>query len=103
MVIVMTVIPCCLFDNCPAEREHTEQHASNDAEEHSSGDEDGCGTCSPFFTCSTCSTAINLATPFTYNLEPITVQESNIQYGFYTSLDTSFFLNAIWQPPKTIS
>ena len=46
-LLFLFAIPCCTFDNCPEDKIALQ----SDHEE----DDDDCGSCSPFFTCTGCS------------------------------------------------
>jgi hypothetical protein len=47
-LLFLFAIPCCTFDNCPEDKIAMEA-------DHEEGDDDNCGSCSPFFTCTGCS------------------------------------------------
>ncbi|MCU0423751.1 MAG: hypothetical protein MUC81_13170 [Bacteroidia bacterium] len=93
-IIILAAVPCCVFDNCPEDKTTTEQIAQNN---HDQGDEDGCGTCSPFFNCNTCTTSFIVSQDF-FNFTPVGVANSaKIQYA--QDIPTSI-VGKIWQPPK---
>jgi hypothetical protein len=88
-LIILSAVPCCLFDNCPEDK--TEQSAN-----HNEGDGD-CGNCSPFFSCSGCG-----GFGFTVellNFQPALVAVDKIITGYIESpvpdLPSDF-----WQPPR---
>ena len=70
-----------------------------DKHAHESGDKDGCGSCSPFTTCSTCQ-------GFNFNI-PLFNQFSKTPASFFEELIPVYgfsvitgFVTIIWQPPK---
>ena len=90
-LLFLFAIPCCTFDNC-AEDKITLQS------DHEEDDED-CGSCSPFFTCTGCS-------GFT-----VTVENNNLgliptfsdqQYAGYILSSIPDVHYDFWQPPKLI-
>lgn len=98
-VMVMATLPCCLFDNCPGDKEQKEL-ANGEHEEHTSGDEDGCGTCSPFFACSSCSVAIDQHKPFEHKWSVFVEIPSNDRFSQWENKFNSSFFHSFWQPPK---
>jgi len=88
---LLTVIPCCAFDDCPDDKAETEQAAN-----HENGDED-CGTCSPFFNCEGCATASVNTSIVSFTLTPLTVSKSYTEFlePFMPDVHYDF-----WQPPK---
>ena len=83
---------CCGFDDCPSDK--TEQ-----ANNHDSGDDDGCGNCSPFFSCGGCLFV-------TVKAESISFSTFNLlQSKSYTDFIQPYFPRVdydFWQPPKLI-
>ena len=88
-LVFLFAIPCCSFDNCSED----ELALQSDHEE----DDDDCGSCSPFFTCTGCS-------GFT-----VSVQNSNIEIipPLMDQQFAGYILSSIpdvhydfWQPPK---
>jgi hypothetical protein len=87
-LIVLLAVPCCSFDNCPEENipiqtEHEEQNKD-------------CGSCSPFFTCTSCS---GFTVSALINSELI----SFISHNQYPSFNVSIVPDMnydFWQPPK---
>ncbi|MES2691018.1 MAG: DUF6660 family protein [Bacteroidota bacterium] len=95
-VTLLAVVPCCVFDNCPDDKTATAQSADAG---HEQGDEDGCGTCSPFFNCSTCNVSFVTNTLFVYDFVPDgTTSAFQSHYASAVIKNTS---GKIWQPPKT--
>lgn len=97
--MALTIVPCCSFDNCPDDKtvfsSRTEQSAN-----HESGDDDGCGSCSPFFTCEGCICASFISEQITFTFDIIPPVE--ITYaGLITSFH-SYELHSIWQPPQLV-
>lgn len=95
-VMLLAALPCCAFDNCPDDKAVTEQ--SHEAG-HEKGDEDGCGTCSPFFNCNTCSSCFiaPVVTDFISAVDGVTASVFN---SHYTSAIPESLAGNIWQPPK---
>lgn len=92
-VLVLSTVPCCSDDNCIDETK-TEQ-----TDKHSQDEHQGCGTCSPFFTCGTC-------VGFTFTNTSLTFEPSKIFFKsalLIPSYENHFandFISKIWQPPK---
>lgn len=88
-LLFLLAVPCCSFDNCPEEK-------TVQSQEHEKGDE-GCGSCSPFFTCTSCSgftiTASEINPGFIYF-------SSNNQYSDYIVFIMPEADYDFWQPPK---
>jgi len=82
-------VPCCLFDNCPEEK-------TAQTQEHEKGDGD-CGTCSPFFTCTSCS-------GFTIDISELNSDlisfSPNNPYADYIVSSMPEIDYDFWQPPK---
>jgi hypothetical protein len=93
----MASFPCCLFDNCPGDKVKSEQVAQD---EHHSGDQDGCGSCSPFCACSTCFIAIDQFSPFHYTWKALVPFIRVDKFLLYEPQFTSSFFHSFWQPPK---
>lgn len=88
-LILLSTVPCCAFDDCPDDK--TEQTTA-----HEKGD-DGCGNCSPFFSCEGCSTAtINFHTS---EIEIIPLQLSTV-HTFHREPHLPRVDYDFWQPPK---
>lgn len=91
-VVVLTSVPCCVEDNCKDEVK-TEQ---TDPDHHHE-DTDKCKDCSPFFTCSACSS-------FAFNHHIVSIQPvlnfiEKKHKTYLTSWPNSFYTE-FWQPPK---
>ena len=90
-LLFLFAIPCCTFDNCP------EDKIAHEAD-HEKDDED-CGSCSPFFTCTGCS-------GFTVTAEIINSEIisffSNNQYPGYIVSSIPDVNYDFWQPPKLV-
>ena len=89
-LIFLFAVPCCSFDNCPEEL--TMQQA-----DHEENDED-CGTCSPFFTCTSCS---GFTVSVTVHSEIISFISNN-QYPAYIVSSVPDISYDFWQPPRII-
>lgn len=88
-LLFLFAVPCCTFDNCPEEQ--TAQEANHEQED------DDCGNCSPFFTCTGCS-------GFTVSFE---ITHLDIVPAFSPNQYAGYILSSIpdvhydfWQPPK---
>jgi hypothetical protein len=91
-LFLLSVIPCCTFDECPDDQPQTSQ-----SKDHQPGDQDDCGSCSPFFNCERCiaviidvpASSITVAAPTSQRVytEFVSQQIPDIHYDF-------------WQPPR---
>ncbi|GAA4429309.1 hypothetical protein GCM10023188_14500 [Pontibacter saemangeumensis] len=85
-VVALSVLPCCMTDNCTGGEVMTEQSDSHDAD-----------ACSPFYSCSACpgftvsGFTIGQASPILY---------SNSLFADYRQSLYTQFHHSIWQPPK---
>ena len=92
-VLLLTAVPCCLYDNC--EKEKTALAGKQPKHDDEQGNKDGCGTCSPFF-CHSCSGCIIA----TFNYEPTLVKEpANRVYNTVIAVFTPQYTPFLWQPP----
>lgn len=87
----LLVFPCCAVDDCPDDKPITEQFG------HSSGDEDDCGTCSPFFNCESCAT-VSIQT----DAVQISIPEIDYPsvYAGFIQRDISEPHYDFWRPPQ---
>lgn len=91
-VVLLATMPCCVFDNCPDDKNMAEQSS-----QHDQGDEDGCGTCSPFFNCSSCNSPCITAN-ILFDYSPVFLNETTgVELRSATPIR---FPGKIWQPPK---
>ena len=93
-LILLSAVPCCVFDNCPDDKDvaaHTEQPA-----DHEQGDGD-CGGCSPFFNCEGCATATISNEPDQIGIVSLTIPTIYTNYT-PTALPTIDY--DFWQPPR---
>jgi len=90
-ITLLAAMPCCVFDNCPDDKATTEQT------QHDQGDDDGCGTCSPFFNCGTCNVSF-IATSASFDFTPFL--STNASTAHYRSAAPVRISAKIWQPPK---
>jgi hypothetical protein len=90
-LLLLAVVPCCAFDECPDDKATTEQ-----TEDHKTGDKD-CGTCSPFFNCEGCaSVTVHFNTvSFTF----ITPEVKRVYTEYIPSLMPDAHYD-FWQPPR---
>ncbi len=88
-LLYLFAVPCCSFDNCPNEKT-VEQSSPNNEDEN-------CGNCSPFFTCTGCS-------GFTVSFETANIEIiptfSGQQYAGYILSAIPDVHYDFWQPPK---
>jgi hypothetical protein len=91
-ILALTIVPCCTFDNCPDDKTKTEQTAN-----HEKGDDDGCGNCSPFFTCEGCALPVISFESATFTIQS---PEIKITYSSFIQFIISYNYSSIWQPPQ---
>jgi uncharacterized protein DUF6660 len=91
-LLFLIATPCCVFDNCPEDSVVGFQTSG-----HEKSDEDGCGSCSPFFNCAGCaSVSIHSEVIF-----PGEVRASELKN--FIAFVQPFFpktYSDFWQPPK---
>ena len=91
-IMLLSAVPCCAFDNCPDEKATTAQTG-----QHESGDDDNCGSCSPFFNCATCaSVTIDLQQA---SAEPATTTLKKTYSDFIQPIIAKVHYD-FWQPPR---
>jgi hypothetical protein len=92
-VLFQIAVPCCSEDNCNEEMAigHTDS-----PQEHEEGD---CNTCSPFFTCGTCSGFV--FTKWTFNFKEVSFLKDKLVPVYIFPFPPHSF-DKIWQPPKWI-
>lgn len=81
------------MDNCADELTMTQQQAAN----HESDDENDCGNCSPFFTCTSCAAFSTSVTNIDF--EPVRFFSENIFTGYILSSMPDVHYD-FWQPPR---
>ena len=90
-LLFLFAIPCCTFDNCAEDKIVLQSdHEEND---------DDCGSCSPFFTCTGCSGFT--VTAGIINSELISFFPNN-QYSGYVVSSIPEVNYDFWQPPKLV-
>lgn len=90
-LVLLSVVPCCAFDDCPDDKLATEQ-----TDKHNTGDDD-CGTCSPFFNCEGCA---SVTTNFnTISFTFIAPEVKRVYAAFIPSLIPDAHYD-FWQPPR---
>lgn len=94
IVTMMSSLPCCLYDNCPGDKEHAEQTV--DHEDH---EEEG-GRCTPFCVCATCSVPLSQISRFEHEWVTPLVVESKTRFLLLEQRFSSSFFHSFWQPPK---
>jgi hypothetical protein len=90
-LIVLSVVPCCSFDD--SGNEITEQGINHENQE------EDCGGCSPFFSCEGCAAATVTVEAVRFEIIPaqcIIVYTGYIQNSL-PGIDYDF-----WQPPKIV-
>jgi len=93
-LVLLAVIPCCAFDNCPEDKPVTTQTT-----DHQNEDDDDCGTCSPFFNCEGCaSVTINVES---ISSMPNAVVPSKVYTDFIPSAVDDIHYD-FWQPPRLV-
>jgi hypothetical protein len=92
-MLLLAVLPCCAFDDCPEDKIQKEQAAN-----HENGDED-CGTCSPFFNCEGCASATATIDHVYYNIISLPVKQ--VYTGFLSPYIRDIHYD-FWQPPKLV-
>ena len=91
-VLFLAAVPCCTDDNCNDEIKTV--NVDNHSQDHK--DSDG-NTCSPFFTCGTCSGLVFIRTEVEFKKVPF-IKGKLI--AVYKSQFADDFFAKIWQPPK---
>lgn len=93
-ILLLSVVPCCALDDCPQDEAGTEQNSG-----HETGDDDDCKSCSPFFNCEGCATAI--VSLETISFEAIDPVVPKVYTGFIASYIPIVHYD-FWQPPKLV-
>lgn len=91
-VLFLVSAPCCSEDNCDDEMKT--EYVGNHSQDHEDNDSD---TCSPFFTCGTCSGFVSTRTGVDF--KEVTFVKDKIVYVYKSQFVSDFFAK-IWQPPK---
>ncbi len=92
-LVILSVIPCCAFDDCPDDKTGTAQTGN-----HENGDDD-CGTCSPFFNCEGCA-SVTISVDATYcTVVQIPVKKEYTDFISPLIPDVHY---DFWQPPKLV-
>ncbi|POY38416.1 hypothetical protein C3K47_03180 [Solitalea longa] len=88
-VLLLSVVPCCMFDNCNEDEVKKECSTAKQVEKD--------GLCSPFSSCSACC-------GFTVSMQIVSFETKPkliiTHYSFYTDNYLSVYHLSIWQPPK---
>ena len=92
-VVLLAVVPCCTFDDCPDDM--TATHNEQDPDQ-GKGDGD-CGNCSPFFNCGGCATATIAAEPARIEIASLKILSV---YTLYIQTALPRIEYDFWQPPK---
>jgi hypothetical protein len=89
IVTITTLTPCCKVDDCAADNIAFSKQESGKHQTE--------GTCSPFFSCTSCPGFIAIEKPVQIPMPPVTVQ----QYGetVYTFHFPAYYAS-FWQPPR---
>jgi len=91
-LVLLNAVPCCAIDNCADELTGTEQ-----PDNHESNDNNDCGNCSPFFTCTGC--AGFSASVANINFESVPFFSGNQFSGYILSSIPDVHYD-FWQPPR---
>ncbi|MBA4410873.1 MAG: hypothetical protein C0397_15795 [Odoribacter sp.] len=92
-VLSLSLAPCCSDDDNCCDEIKTE-HTDNHSQDHNDSD---CNTCSPFFTCGTCSGFVFTRSGF--NFREVPFSKSKFVAVYKSQFANDFFVK-IWQPPK---
>jgi len=87
--VFLFAVPCCTFDNCAEDK--IAQQADHQK------DDDGCGSCSPFFTCTGCSGFTVSAENNNIEIIPPLIDQQFAGYILSSIPDVHY---DFWQPPK---
>jgi len=87
-LVLLSTIPCCAIDNC-----------RDDATEISNaqGEEEDCGSCSPFFSCEGCAAATIAYEPISLDIAALLISPV---YTTYLQTALPRVDDDFWQPPK---
>jgi len=69
------------------------------ATDHSSGDDDDCGSCSPFFNCDGCAVSVVSREHISFDIQK---PENKINYSSFSQAFISYNFSFIWQPPQLV-
>ena len=85
-----SLIPCCEVDDCAADQTITQQDTTipDNSEE---------GTCSPFYSCTSCTGFTQLAKPVVL---PEAMDENSVHHAGRYNMRITSFAAAFWQPPR---
>jgi len=88
ITVTGSFIPCCgVDDGC--EDQFSSSTGGNDHEEE--------GSCSPFFSCTTCPGFVELTKPIQL-IQPMF--EKQVHHEWVVIFDLSAYLPSFWQPPR---
>jgi hypothetical protein len=87
-LVLLSAVPCCAIDNCPDDP--TEINSAQ-------GEEEDCGTCSPFFSCEGCAAATIAFEAGTLGIPAIKVSPV---YAAYLQITLPHVVYDFWQPPR---
>lgn len=93
-LLLLSLVPCCAWDECPDEK----QAGIVELPDHQSGDDDDCGTCSPFFNCAGCATVISL--PVAMHVTLVKQAGPDSEYADFRSPAPCAIYYDVWQPPR---
>jgi len=85
IVMTLTVVPCCAYDNCSEEIAHNDTGTKSEI------------PCSPFVHCS-CSSVIGITPSF--RIEFVQETQPIKKETQYNKVFTPGYFSSIWQPPK---
>lgn len=87
-LLLLSAVPCCAVDNCPDEK--TEKSSAQ-------GEERGCGSCSPFFSCEGCAAATIAFEPADLAIAAIKISPV---FAAYLQTPLPRQVHDFWQPPR---
>lgn len=96
-LMFLTVLPCCAFDKCPEDRETTEAVCQTNT--HKGGDNDGCGSCSPFFNCHHCA-GFNISVKTVSYITKTMEIPADKPVALEDHFTLTTYSGNIWQPPR---
>lgn len=95
LVFLLTVIPCCSFDDCEAEAGAGSQMEL--ADDHSTNDCDS--SCSPFLNCGGCAGFVLTSDDFEFTATPPSIPQIPTYYSARITGEVDL---SIWQPPRKV-
>ena len=91
-LVFLIAVPCCETDNCADELTGNEQSAN-----HESDNNNDCGNCSPFFTCTGCAGFSTSITHLDFEAFDLFASIHFARYVLSSITDVHY---DFWQPPR---